>query len=340
MKNIISIIKLLLLLFSVSIYSQKTIVNAYGEKIVLNSINKTILGLSKVDNTSDVNKPLSTNQQNGLNLKANLASPAFTGIPKVPTAARGTNSTQIATTAYVADVLSQKPTIYQGSGSPVQGIGNVKDIYVESDGINTVIWYKIKFGADGKWVKENKVAPTVWSYVDILGDDPQANEKMASYIGQPCTFALIDTSNNTYFWSNTAVVNQQLGYHTGTINAYNESNTGLFTINKPTRTDYSNFTALPAGKEPLFSLTEFNTLRPAGTYIQVKIDGDPNSTGEFIKDIYIRSDQIANGEKGIAQVFYTTGRDSWQYSIQIANGGYNFLNGFGNKYKILFRVYL
>ena len=149
MKNIISIIKLLLLLFSVSIYSQKTIVNAYGEKIVLNSINKTILGLSKVDNTSDVNKPLSTNQQNGLNLKANLASPAFTGIPKVPTAARGTNSTQIATTAYVADVLSQKPTIYQGSGSPVQSIGNVKDIYVESDGINTVIWYKIKFGADG-----------------------------------------------------------------------------------------------------------------------------------------------------------------------------------------------
>ena len=37
----------------------------------------------------------------GLALKANLASPAFTGIPTAPTAAVGTNTTQIATTAFV-----------------------------------------------------------------------------------------------------------------------------------------------------------------------------------------------------------------------------------------------
>ena len=36
-----------------------------------------------------------------LNLKANIASPTFTGSPKAPTAARGTNNTQIATTAFV-----------------------------------------------------------------------------------------------------------------------------------------------------------------------------------------------------------------------------------------------
>ena len=33
--------------------------------------------------------------------KANLASPTFTGTPKAPTAAAGTNTTQIATTAFV-----------------------------------------------------------------------------------------------------------------------------------------------------------------------------------------------------------------------------------------------
>lgn len=37
------------------------------------------VGLGNVDNTSDVNKPVSTAQQTALNLKANLASPTFTG---------------------------------------------------------------------------------------------------------------------------------------------------------------------------------------------------------------------------------------------------------------------
>ena len=37
------------------------------------------VGLSSVDNTSDVNKPVSTAQQTALNLKANLANPTFTG---------------------------------------------------------------------------------------------------------------------------------------------------------------------------------------------------------------------------------------------------------------------
>ena len=42
-------------------------------------IDKTMVGLGNVDNTSDANKPISTLTQNSLNLKAPLASPAFTG---------------------------------------------------------------------------------------------------------------------------------------------------------------------------------------------------------------------------------------------------------------------
>ena len=70
------------------------------------------LGLSNVDNTSDVNKPVSTAQQNALNLKANLNSPIFTGDVVLPNNTRGItqsindNSTKIATTEYVASALA------------------------------------------------------------------------------------------------------------------------------------------------------------------------------------------------------------------------------------------
>lgn len=47
-----------------------------------------------------------TNLANALNLKANLASPAFTGTPTAPTATAGTNNTQIATTAFVNTAIA------------------------------------------------------------------------------------------------------------------------------------------------------------------------------------------------------------------------------------------
>ena len=59
------------------------------------------VGLSNVENTSDANKIVSTAAQTALNLKANVDSPSFTGTPLAVTASPGTNSTQIATTAFV-----------------------------------------------------------------------------------------------------------------------------------------------------------------------------------------------------------------------------------------------
>jgi hypothetical protein len=89
-------------------------------------LNKAAVGLSNVDNTSDTNKPISSAVQTALNdidsdvltnaamisihttdiatlnsTKANIASPTFTGIPTGPTAASGTNTDQLATTAFV-----------------------------------------------------------------------------------------------------------------------------------------------------------------------------------------------------------------------------------------------
>ena len=67
---------------------------------------RTTLGLGNVDNTTDAGKPVSTAAQTALDLKANLADPALTGAPTVPTASAGTNTTQIASTAFVGTAIS------------------------------------------------------------------------------------------------------------------------------------------------------------------------------------------------------------------------------------------
>ena len=64
-------------------------------------ITKSDVGLANVDNTTDANKPVSTATQTALDFKAPLASPALTGTPTAPTAAPGTDTTQVATTAFV-----------------------------------------------------------------------------------------------------------------------------------------------------------------------------------------------------------------------------------------------
>jgi hypothetical protein len=67
---------------------------------------KSDVGLGNVDNTSDVDKPISTATQSALDLKAPLNSPSLTGVPTAPTATSGQNTTQIATTEFVTLAIS------------------------------------------------------------------------------------------------------------------------------------------------------------------------------------------------------------------------------------------
>ena len=75
------------------------------------TLDKTAVGLSNVDNTSDVNKPVSSATQTALNAKAPLASPSLTGTPTAPTAASGTSSTQLATTEFVSTAVAAATTL-------------------------------------------------------------------------------------------------------------------------------------------------------------------------------------------------------------------------------------
>ena len=87
--------------------AEENVVDSVAGKTGVVSLVKGDVGLGNVDNTADSAKPVSTAGQSALNLKANLASPALTGTPSAPTAASNTNTTQIATTAYVQTELTE-----------------------------------------------------------------------------------------------------------------------------------------------------------------------------------------------------------------------------------------
>jgi len=73
-------------------------VNGQQGSVVLDAAS---VGLGLVDNTADVDKPVSTAQQAALATRAPLASPALTGTPTAPTAQASSNTDQLATTAFV-----------------------------------------------------------------------------------------------------------------------------------------------------------------------------------------------------------------------------------------------
>ena len=88
----------------------------------VSGISKTMVGLGSVDNTADTAKPVSTAQQTALDLKANLASPALTGTPTAPTAAVTTNTTQVATTAFVR---AEVAALVNSAGATLDTLGEI-----------------------------------------------------------------------------------------------------------------------------------------------------------------------------------------------------------------------
>ena len=74
-------------------------------------LTKSDVGLANVDNTSDSAKPVSTAQQTALNLKANLASPVFTGNVTGLGVATGTSFNSITGLATVAPLVAGTATV-------------------------------------------------------------------------------------------------------------------------------------------------------------------------------------------------------------------------------------
>lgn len=71
-------------------------------------VTKSQVGLGNVENLAPADMPISSAGQAALNAKANKTDADLLGIPKAPTAAVGTNSTQLATTAFVGAEIADK----------------------------------------------------------------------------------------------------------------------------------------------------------------------------------------------------------------------------------------
>jgi hypothetical protein len=84
---------------------------ASGDLIAYNSSNST---WENITNPSGYFESRVDTNETNIALKANIASPTFTGTPAAPTASAGTNTTQIATTAFVstavANLVDSAPT--------------------------------------------------------------------------------------------------------------------------------------------------------------------------------------------------------------------------------------
>lgn len=91
------------------------------------------IGLGNVDNTADTDKPVSTAQQNALDLKANKDNAALTGNPTAPTQLNSDDSTKIANTAFVHalinEILGAAPATLDTLEEIAAAINNDADLY-------------------------------------------------------------------------------------------------------------------------------------------------------------------------------------------------------------------
>lgn len=162
---------------SAYVYITSGAVDSVAGKTGVVTLVKADVGLGNVDNTSDINKPVSTDQQTALNLKANLASPALTGTPTAPTAPAGTNTTQLATTAFVTAVASNRADIVHGHTiADVFGLQAALDGKQEADEDLTAIASLagptgfLKRMGRGTWSLDNNTYLTDNKTITVSGD--------------------------------------------------------------------------------------------------------------------------------------------------------------------------
>jgi len=102
---------------------------------------KADVGLSNVDNTSDANKPVSTAQQTALNLKANLASPTFTGTVGLP-AGQVVNGVTLSTAQGTTNFLRGDGTYAVPAGGGGGTWGSITGTLSSQTDLNTALGLK------------------------------------------------------------------------------------------------------------------------------------------------------------------------------------------------------
>lgn len=95
-------------------------------------LTKTTVGLANVDNTTDAAKPVSTATQTALNLKANLASPTFTGTVTLPSTTNGLTKTNVGL-ANVDNTTDAAKPISTATQTALNGKANTSHTHTSAD---------------------------------------------------------------------------------------------------------------------------------------------------------------------------------------------------------------
>ena len=184
-------------------------------------VTKSQVGLNFVDNTSDNAKPISILQQNALNLKANIASPTFTGVAGFatvrPTAItfEGTqNKSILVDTNTTSNTIGSNLTIAAGSASV--GSTNKKggDLVLQG-GVNSgnALGGEIQF-----WTAPAKVLGAITSVVITNGGTGYSNGSTLTLVGAGGSGAVL-TIASTYTYNSitsVTVTSAGSGYSAGT----------------------------------------------------------------------------------------------------------------------------
>lgn len=133
--------------------------------------------------------------QADLGNKANLASPTFTGTPKAPTAASGTNTTQIATTAFVQAALLQNvltttaleastSSITSAQSSSSNRVGDFKGGFIRIGDLVFVSFYckALMNLAEGDYWTIARGFPEAWATTALSASFFKTKGAMNSYI--------------------------------------------------------------------------------------------------------------------------------------------------------------
>lgn len=142
--------------------------------------------------------------QNTLNAKAALASPTFTGTPKAPTASAGTNTTQIATTAFVTTAVANKTSVTTATKATQDGSGNtITSTYAtksEVGGDSFIGKIEMFYGtldSTGKHPLVGNVTKTNWQICDGTNGTPDLRDRFVMGAGTTYTSGQVSSGANS-----------------------------------------------------------------------------------------------------------------------------------------------
>jgi hypothetical protein len=169
-----------------------------------------------------------TNLVSDLALKAPLASPALTGTPTAPTAAAGTNTTQLATTAFVTQRKDFQIRALQAMGSPILVEGTFAKFEDIVSNANELAMEDAKVFVAAIWIPHSMTITGVGFIPRTPGDFTGDNEnKIGLYSHSAGTLTKVaESANDQTIWKATTQVLKQVPF----TSPYAATGEGLFFV--------------------------------------------------------------------------------------------------------------